>query len=114
MLRACVRTVSTPTCSVERDLRVRAALLEQRKHFGLAPGQQAVPPAATGPPPELAGTRGITCSPREARWIALITSRDWVSLPRQALAPNASSCAHSTGDGIAPEQHQSRRRVGSR
>ena len=56
-------------------------------------------------------TRGITCSPREARWIALITSRDWVLLPRQALAPNASSCAHSTGAGSFAEQDQASGRI---
>ena len=77
----------------------------------------ASPPRQPGRHPRpapAAGARGSTCSPREARWIALITSRDCVSLPRQALAPNASSCAHSIGAGSSSDQDQSRRRMVAR
>ena len=37
--------------------------------------------------------------PREARWIALITSRPWVSFDRQAVAPNESIWLHSAAVG---------------
>ncbi len=43
----------------------------------------------------------------------MITSRDCTSPPRQALAPNASACAHSTGAGFVPEQEQSCRGIGA-
>ena len=91
MLRACVRTVSMPMASVVRDLRVGRAFLEQLEHVGLARGEQVgalrsqAVVAAGG-----RGRRGSTCIPREARWMALITSRAWVSLDRQAVAPKES------------------------
>ena len=49
------------------------------------------------PPP--AADRGSTCMPREARWIALMMSRPWVSFEMQAVAPNESSWLDSAAVG---------------
>ena len=49
--------------------------------------------------------------PRDARWMALSTSRLCVPLSRHALAPKASTCAHTAASWIGGEQHQPRPRM---
>ena len=85
--RGCAR--SRRDVEVGSDLGVRAALVQAHEHVGLAGVSRPEPGRRRNP-------RGMSCIPREARWIALSTSRAWVAFARQAAAPKASSCEHST------------------
>ena len=107
------------TPSLRKTLRACVRTSRRRSGARGRSGRSCDPGAAAAAPRPRAGSgrlpvawprrrrwapRGMTCSPREARWIALRTSRAWVSFPRHALAPKASSWADSSADRPSPSR----------
>ena len=98
MLRAWVRTVSTPiesSCAIWALVAPSWSSSSTSASRGVKSSAPSIPEARARPPAE----RGSTCIPREARWMALTMSRPSVSLDRQAVAPNESIWLHSAAVG---------------
>ena len=99
MLRACVRTVSTP---IESWCAICALLAPSWSSSSTSTSRgvsRSDPSMLKVSPPPAAAERGSTCMPREARWMALMMSRASVSLDRQAVAPKDSIWLHSAALG---------------
>src|SRR4051812_47731288 len=100
MLRACVRTVSTPIESVCAIWALVAPSWSSSSTSASRGVRRSDPSRLRlSTPPPAAAERGSTCIPRDARWIALMMSRASVSLDRQAVAPNESIWLHSAAVG---------------
>ena len=100
MLRAWVRTVSMPiesACATWALVAPSWSSSRTSASRGVSRSEPSMPRLALPPPP--AAERGSTCIPREARWMALTTSRPSVSLDRQAVAPKPSIWLHSAAVG---------------
>ena len=97
--RACERRCARGCARSRRDTDSAAAISPLERPSCSRPRTSASRGVRTSWPAVALAPRGTTCSPRDARWIVLSTSRLWTSRPRHAAAPSASSWLHSLGDG---------------
>ena len=93
MLRACVRTVSTPIESVWAIWALAipcwsSSSTSASRAVRMSGSGRSKRGWADASGPSGAAGRGRTRIPREERWIALMMSRPCVSLEMQAVAPN--------------------------